>query len=374
MCSFSKTLRVLGMCSSFGAEFPSDRRHSRLFPTGPGQKPLLARFHPGRVSSRNLSACLWGLWFPGLLVLGIVAVAPAASAATEVPARDGDTVGWHTVQEGETLSGITAHYLGFSGLWPENWRLNPDVKNPDFLVPGRRIRVILKREASARTAEIADLQHKVKKKLQPEDWTAARKGDVLVEKDGVHTFKNSSARLDFDDGVSLLVTEESLLFLRKIEAALTGVPKEEIEIVQGQADLKIKKAGRRPSSIEIVVGSAQIRSQAISGQRLETRMRRPSQGGAQLMVYAGRGEMESGGIKVNVKQGQGTSAPEGGPPAPPERLLPAPRLLRPVKGAEQEAGKTLFSWRSVPKAASYTLEVCRDPECARLVKRTTGLS
>jgi hypothetical protein len=92
------------------------------------------------------------------------------------------------------------------------------------------------------------------------------------------------------------------------------------------------------------------------------------------MVYGGAGEVEARGVKVDVPRGMGTSVPPGGAPQPPEKLLPAPEALGPAAAASFDYANPIFSWEAVPGAASYTLEVCRDPVCGQLVLRQTGIT
>ena len=51
----------------------------------------------------------------------LAALALVLAVAQDAPAADAPSVGWHEVQPGETLEGITAHYLGTSERWRENW-------------------------------------------------------------------------------------------------------------------------------------------------------------------------------------------------------------------------------------------------------------
>ena len=90
------------------------------------------------------------------------------------------------------------------------------------------------------------------------------------------------------------------------------------------------------------------------------------------MVYGGESEVEAGGAKIQVPRGMGTSVAPAGPPSPPEKLLPAPAATDPPAGAERACADPLFAWQAVPEAASYTVEICRNPGCAELVERQTG--
>lgn len=171
-----------------------------------------------------------------------------------LPAVAEDTIGVHVVQQGETLQSITAKYLGSSQAWQENWKLNPGLANPHRLVPGQRLRVIVARTLPAQSALIRSVARRVEKKPEPEPWTAARAGDRLRERHGVHTFAASSAELQFDDQTRLTLTEDSLVFLRASRPTQSR-DRSTIEIVDGHADLEKPATVKRAHDVEIVVGT-----------------------------------------------------------------------------------------------------------------------
>lgn len=47
----------------------------------------------------------------------------------------------HTVKPGDTLSGIAKHYLGNGNLWKQIHQLNPQIKNPNLIYPGQKIKL-----------------------------------------------------------------------------------------------------------------------------------------------------------------------------------------------------------------------------------------
>ncbi|MBI2214422.1 MAG: right-handed parallel beta-helix repeat-containing protein [Acidobacteria bacterium] len=310
------------------------------------------------------------------LLFTVVSVFAGALALAQTPpqAREGDSVAWHVVRPGETLSAITYKYLGDASLWPENQRLNPGISDPDKLTPGQRVLVITAREIAARRAKVDKLSRKVDKKLQQESWLAAHIGDQLVEREGLRTFGSSSAELGLDDGTRLQMTENSIVFLREYKSSIRKVDRSKIEVVEGGVDLAIAPAARRSRrEVEVLIGDVQARPKAVGG-ATEARARRDAETkSAKLMVYAGTTEVESAGVKVQVPKGMGTSVKEGAPPAPPQKLLAAPALVTPAAGAESR-GATELTWSPVPRAASYIVEVCRDAKCAGLAGRQTGLT
>jgi hypothetical protein len=316
---------------------------------------------------------------PGLTRLATVTLAIllatwAAQAQQEpTPQGQGDTLGWHLVRPGDTLEEITESYLGTSALWQENWRLNPHVTNPHLLRIGDRLRVIVHRTLPPQTAEVRRVRNRVEARPHPNPWTPAAEGDLLKARDGVRTFRRSSAEIAFDDGASLVLTESSLVFLRVLEQSLVGVSRETIEVVEGQADLEARPSRADSSDIEIVLGEARARPGTGAEGFARSRLRRPEGGGAQVMVYGGMTEVESAGTQISVPAGMGTNVPEGSPPEPPERLLDPPRPSSPAAGAAIGYGNPELAWEPVAGAASYTVELCLDPECKRLLARAAGL-
>ncbi len=307
-------------------------------------------------------------------VIVLLGLAAAATAQTPTPApRPGDTLGWYVVRPGDTLEGITERFLGTPKLWRENWRLNPWLKDPHTLHAGDRLRVIVSRQLPPRSAELEKVARRVEEKPHPNPWIPAREGDLLRENDGCRTYRDSSARLRFDDGTRVTLTEESLVFLRRVERTLEGVDHDTVEVVRGQADLQLEP--ERPTSldVEVVVGPAVARPRPGRTGRGTARLRREGNHGASVMVYEGAGAVEAAGTAVEVPEGMGTAVPENGPPSPPEPLLPAPRPIGPEPGAVVGWNNPRLSWTAVPGAASYTVEVCRDTACAELVARATGI-
>ena len=290
--------------------------------------------------------------------------------------------GWHIVRLGETLHALAARYLGSSRLWEQIAQLNPDISDPDRIEPGQRIRVMVPRRAPLPVAQVERVSRKVEEQPQPNPWVEARVGDLLAERDAVRTYPRSSAVMEFRDGTNIVITEDSLVFLHRTGVSAAGAPSHSVEIVEGQADVEVRPRGPAPTAptapippeVEIVLGATRARSRPASDGQAQARARKAAGGGAKVMVYGGDGEVEAGGAKVAVAQGMGTSVEAQGPPAPPEPLLPAPRLRAPAPGAESPCVNPLLSWETVPGAESYVAEVCRDAACQELVERATGIA
>ncbi len=288
--------------------------------------------------------------------------------------RTGDKVDWYSVVSGDTLEAITFRHLGTSRLWRENLRLNPQINNPNLLRIGQRLRVITFRPPEPRRAELTDVSRRVEKQLHPTFETQrAVIGDQLKERDGVRTYTRSSAELTFDDRSRLLVGEDSQIYLKRIDASLEGVSRDSIEIRRGQAEVQSRPERAGSKEIEIVIGDALARPRPDASGLARTRARRPEGGGAQVMVYRGISDVAAAGESVAVPRGMGTSVPEDGPPAPPERLLAAPTAETPARRSSWDFANPRFRWKAVAEAASYSVEICANGDCSQLLRRQDGL-
>lgn len=282
--------------------------------------------------------------------------------------------GWHVVRPGDTMEGLAERFLGSSQLWRELHRLNPDVQDPDLLHPGQRLRIFLERPTPEPSAQIVSTARRVNQLPRPAPWRPAAEGDVLLEKDGVRTEKSASARLLFDDGVALTMSEDSLVFIRRQTRASAPSPRKEIEVELGQADVESSPTANRASSIEVVVGGARAASTVEAGKPLKARSRKSESNTAQFMVFDGQSTVAAAGKKVEVPAGSGTTVAPKSPPAPPEPLLPAPGGLEPGADGEFDRSAPRLAWQAVPGAASYTVEVCRDPACGSLAEIQRGVA
>ena len=312
---------------------------------------------------------------PSPLVLIALAASSLAAAQPAVTPKPGDTVAPYVVQPGDTLEAITQRFLGDASLWPENQRLNPGVKDPHMLKIGSTLRIITARVPASRSAEVILVSKRVEEKPVTADWRPTREGNRLREKEGLRTGKDSSSALQFDDGTRMNLGEDSLVFLREATSTLAGRKKQSLEVMAGQADLKSRVPGSAPrSDVQVVVGGATLRPMPGTSGEGAVRARRGEGGDASVMVFGGEAQVEAAGAQVRVPVGMGTTVPKQGPPKPPQKLLAPPVLESPKPDESFSYANPNFSWGRVAGASTYTLEVCADPQCERLVARVAGLA
>jgi hypothetical protein len=304
---------------------------------------------------------------PALALVAVLAAVTTASAAA--PPRPNWEEGWHVVRPGDTLEALAARLLGSSQHWRELAGLNPEILNPNFIRPGQRIRIWIARPSAEPNAQVETVAGKVDERPQPVPWRPAGRGDLLLERDGLRTFERGSTRLRFEDGSSVTLTENSLVFIRRQEAPRDPPStRREIEIEVGQADVEAPATAGRAPEIDIVLGDARGRATASSGP-LHARSSAERGGSSRLMIYRGSGEVAAAGERVELPEGTGTSVEPKQPPKPAESLLAAPELATPADGAPLGLDHPVLAWHALEGAAAYTVEVCADRDCGELVER-----
>lgn len=310
--------------------------------------------------------------FPAALLpaaLGLAAASPPALAVPpDVRARWEE--GWHIVRPGDTLEGLASQYLGSHELWTELHALNPSLANPHRIYPGQRLRVLHDPPTPVPTAQVEAVSKRVEERPQPVPWRPAAVGDLLLENDSLRSFADGSARLRFDDGSTVTVGAESLIFLRAQSPAAASQPRKEIEVLVGQADLAARGAAGKRQDIEVIVGAARSRGSASEQQPLVTRSRRVEGDAAQFMTYEGSARVAARGREVEVAAGSGTSVAANAAPGPVERLLAAPRQVSPGEGEEVERAAIELRWEPVEGAVAYLVEVCLDTVCGAIHERS----
>lgn len=278
----------------------------------------------------------------------------------------------YVVKTGDTLESIAQKFLGAAGKWRDLLVSNPGIRDPNFIKPGSTIKV--GQIVAAKRATIQQIFRQVEQMPFPRPWAPASVGGVLGARDGIRTFEKSSSELQFDNNSRMIVSEESMVFLR--EAALTpeNVSRKAIEIRAGQADLDVRPSETgKQSDIEFHIGDTTGTTKPGATGKGSSRARRSTDGGSRIMVYEGEGEVSAAGKTVAVAPGMGIAVTVDGKTNGPEKLLAAPKLLSPNESQDFEFSNPTFNWEPSPGAVSYTVEVCRNPECAQLVDRAVDV-
>lgn len=282
--------------------------------------------------------------------------------------------GRYTVQTGDTLESIAQKFLGASTRWHELVAANPEIKNPHLISPGATIKISPAQMVTAKRAVIQQVFRQVEQMPFPRPWTPASVGGVLRERDGVRTLEKSSSELKFDDGSRMIVSEESMVFLREAPPTPENVSRKAIEIRAGQADLEVTPGeSGLENGIEFHIGDTKGTTKAGNGIQGASRARRTTDGGSRIMVFDGESEVTASGRTVSVPPGMGIAVTADGRTSGPEQLMRAPEPLTPNESQAFDFSNPTFDWEPTPGAVSYTVEVCRDDACGQLVDRAVGI-
>ena len=282
--------------------------------------------------------------------------------------------GRYTIQAGDTLESVAQKFLGASTRWTELMAANPDIKNPHMISPGLEIRIVAAKSVVAKRATIQQVFRQVEQMPFPRPWTPASVGGVLQERDGIRTFEKSSSELKFDNETRMVLSEESVVFLREAPATAENVSRKAIEIRAGQADLDVRPgAGGVDNGIEFHIGDTTGTTKPGGSGKGESRARRAGDGGSRIMIYDGEGEVSASGRTLAVPSGMGIAVASDGRTAGPEKLLSAPKALTPNDSQSFDYSNPTFDWEPVSGAATYTVEICRDASCTQLVDRASAI-
>jgi LysM repeat protein len=83
---------------------------------------------------------IFSLLFAGTISLACHGI--AAAEETQAPAPGCETAAEYTVKQGDTLWGISGSKLSDPFKWEKVWKDNPSIKDPDFILPGEKIKIV----------------------------------------------------------------------------------------------------------------------------------------------------------------------------------------------------------------------------------------
>ena len=272
---------------------------------------------------------------------------------------------------GDNPWNISERFLRGMQFWKPLLRLN-NIEHPRLLPPGSELKIPL----GWLKTEAANVQ--VKEVAGDVSYTSAadgqsgllQSGTLLAGGDRISTGDRGSAVLEYADGSTLLIGNNTRMTLKRVEKfSDSGLANSETQLESGRTENRVITHGTR---FEISTPSA---STAVRGTQFRTSVDRQDTKLSRIEVLAGSVAVDGAGKSRKVAAGFGTTVMQGAQPAPPTRLLPAPEIESPADVSR--AFPLEIRWLAVTGAEKYRLQVTAEGSDTALldaVTTRTGLS
>jgi len=175
----------------------------------------------------------------------------------------------YTVKKGDTLWDISSREIVDPFLWPKVWKENPEIKNPDLIYPGQKIRIptyllqkeIVPPEEKAVAPPPVPEKKPLVKKEEPAVKIKPVRKNYLVEKDVLIASGYITDTIDSKGEVIGSPTEKELLgkddyaYIRTPDSAKTGT---KYYIIRSLGKVKHPETGRMMGYLIDVRGVAEV--------------------------------------------------------------------------------------------------------------------
>ncbi|RNC85545.1 MAG: hypothetical protein ED557_01880 [Balneola sp.] len=198
-------------------------------------------------------------------------------------------------------------------------------------------------------------------------WEDAFEGDLFKESDGLRTFIESYASLEFTDGSSITVEPSTVAVIRKSRIdKLDESADTEISLVQGGLLAKLSAAGKERSKYILNAGAStsELKTQNFYAES-------DGQETVKLTNYDGTANVSANDVTITIRKNEGTIVREGEPPAPPIELLPSPELAWASSDTVIYNESIIFPFRQVEDAVSYRIEYSTSSSFSAEIKEIT---
>ena len=289
---------------------------------------------------------------------------PVALADDTTPGYSERVLQW-TIKNGETCDDIASALYGSAKHRALVERYN-SVRCDGKPLPDGLTLVVPAKVTDQPTARLRSMHPDVQARPPGGAWSPAASGMPLYKNQSVNTLDKARADILFLDRTRVVMAEHTLVVIYGT-AARTAVNKTPptVELESGEVQAGLAALRGKPVEVAVQGGRVSAHSRDAAVRSKEKR--------ATVSVFDGTASVASSGKKVEVPKNQGTAFVKGLAPEPPRPLPPAPKwaassapgvLLAPPGEAVLRA-----SWEAVPKAASYRVELARDPEFNDLLAR-----
>ncbi|MCA1925861.1 MAG: FecR domain-containing protein [Thiobacillus sp.] len=288
-----------------------------------------------------------------------------ASIASAAPPAEPLPEWRYTLRPGDTLIGVSQHYLARPGDWRRVQQLNR-IADPYRLVPGSSLRIPLAwLKQTPAPAAVAAVSGSVRVTLPGGAARALNPGESLYAGARLDVAANSSATLRLADGSMLRLQPGTRLTLDTVSVyAGGGMVDTRLRLQQGRVEVGANPRRAPGSRLQVITPSAVA---AVRGTQF-----RVAAGDAvtQQETLAGEVTLDAAGQQVAVLAGHGSVAEAGKPPSAPVALLPAPDLSR--LPTHRETLPLAFEWPALPDAAGWLAQVAPDARFESVLLEWTG--
>ena len=270
--------------------------------------------------------------------------------------------------------GSSLRYMVDDGQFLEGDTSNPFRYDPSLQVEydGKRENLYSEENIAAR---IKSIKRNVKTKASNKiAWSSARNGLALYSRDAVQTFRNSSAKIQFDEENYINLGENALVIIKKMED--DPILREKVTrliVFSGELSGKISSSKRNRMRMEIKAPGAKARLTSTNAEEPALiKFKVNPDKTSTVTVIKGEAEITSNDEKKIVKRNEAVTLSSEGPAdiaSPPPRATP----ITPRKDAlfrfKDIPPTVKFSWRKQEEADRYELLVAKDKQFSDIVMK-----
>ncbi len=195
-------------------------------------------------------------------------------------------------------------------------------------------------------------------------WVDSTAGKPLVDRHGVQTLDDSSARIQFVPGETLSLGENSLVILRGMKRKRSSGRRRASVVLLGGEIRGATGASVTPVDVELETSAGTGRVRSIGGRAARYKVTVNADTTATYSVYDGEIAVTNKGRTVIVPEQHAVTVHPAAPPPSPAPLPDPPRL---ADGAatgthyyREIPPLVTFGWDPSPRANAYRLEIARD--------------
>lgn len=260
-----------------------------------------------------------------------------------------------------TLIGLCQKYLEQPQKWKQVAALNR-LADPNRLKPGQKLVVpVSLLKGMPKDGQVVFLQGDVAVQPPGSDvWKSLQVRDRVQEGSSLRTSAHSALELEFDDGTSCFLRENSLLTIKKSRQGALHLLRV-LRLEAGKIISRVKSATGKDSRFEVETPSA-----LAAARGTHYRVAVDEQLTTTAEMLESRIDVVAMGKTITLKEGEGAITRQNEPPSQPVRLIEPPEALHVAQAFGDMTNNIHFS--RIANAANYRVVLAYDRECKHTVK------